>query len=340
MQLEAQQMIQSDYIPKGAASFRIPRVAAPRMFDFVLLPKLTMLALSAAIEPLRVANQISQQELYRWRIMTPGGAPVRCSNNISIVADAALGPPARGARVFICSGVEAAETMDPAVTKWAARQAAHGVPVGAICTGAFTLARAGLLRGRVFTLHWENQPAFIEAFPGLVPTPNLYEVDRDLMTAAGGSASTDLMLSVIEDDFGPEFALTVSDMCLHGRSHSDHAPQKTAHSAAIGSRNAHLIAAIRLMQANLEDPLTVAQIAQGAGISKRQLERGFAQHTGLSPRRYYTGMRLSRAYSLLSETDLPIAEIAAATGFGGASAFTRAFRAKFDVAPGKFRKRW
>jgi transcriptional regulator GlxA family with amidase domain len=196
------------------------------------------------------------------------------------------------------------------------------------------------LGGRIFTLHWENQPAFNEAFPTLIPTPNLYEVDRELMTAAGGSASTDLMLSVIEDDFGPEFALTVSDMCLHGRSHSGHAPQQTARSAVIGSRNRHLIAAMRLMQLNLEEPLCVEEIAQQAGISKRQLERSFAQHTGLSPRRYYTDMRLARAYSLLSETDLPIAEIAAATGFGGTSAFSRAFRAKFDTAPGKFRKRW
>ena len=91
-------MTQSNYIPKGAASFKIAHVAAPCVFDFVLLPKLTMLALSAAIEPLRVANQISQQELYRWRTMTPGGAPVRCSNNLSLEADAPLGPPPRRAR--------------------------------------------------------------------------------------------------------------------------------------------------------------------------------------------------------------------------------------------------
>lgn len=333
-------MEHSDYIPKGAASFQTARVAESRLFDFVLLPKLTMLALSAAIEPLRVANQISQQELYRWRTMTVSGAPVRCSNNLSIVADASLSAPGRGARVFICSGVEPGDTVDRSVTQWAARQAAHGVAVGAICTGAFTLARAGLLGGRNFTLHWENQPAFVEAFPDLVPTPNLYEIDGDLMTAAGGSASTDLMLSVIEDDFGADFALVVSDMCLHGRSHSDHAPQKTARSAVIGSRNRHLIEAMRLMQMHLEEPLTVEEVARRAGISKRQLERSFMQHTGLSPRRYYTDMRLARAYSLLSETDLPIAEIAAATGFGGTSAFTRAFRVKFDVAPGKFRKRW
>lgn len=333
-------MSTSPFIPKGSVSFSLPRVSAPRAFDFVLLPKLTMLALSAAIEPLRVANQISQQELYRWYTMSRDGAPIRCSNNLALVPDGPLAGPPRGARVFICAGIEPGETMDPALVKWCARQAAHGVPVGAICTGAFTLARAGLLRGRRFTLHWENQPAFLEQFPDLVPSPNLFEVDGDLMTAAGGSASTDLMLSVIEDDFGAEFAQVVSDMCLHGRSHSDHAPQKTSRAAVMGSRNRHLIAAMRLMQEHLEEPLTVDALAEHIGISKRQLERSFAKHTGLSPRRYYTDLRLARAYALLSETDLPIAEIAAATGFGGSSPFARAFRGKFDMAPGAFRKRW
>ncbi|RKF15142.1 GlxA family transcriptional regulator [Roseovarius spongiae] len=333
-------MTQSDYVPRGSARFALPRAAAPRAFDFVLLPKLTMLALSAAIEPLRVANQISQQELYHWRTMTPDGAPVRCSNNLSLVPDGPLTTPERGSRVFLCSGVEPAETLDPRVVHWSARHAAHGARVGAICTGAFTLARAGLLGGRRFTLHWENQPAFMEIFPDLLPTPNLYEIDGELMTAAGGSASTDLMLNVIESDFGHEFAQVVSDMCLHGRSHSEHAPQKTAQSAILGSRNRHLIAAIRLMQANLEEPRTVAEIAAEIGISRRQLERSFADHAGQSPRQYYADLRLARAYALLSETDLPIAEIAAATGFGGASAFARTFRAKFDISPGKFRKRW
>ncbi|MCZ4352463.1 GlxA family transcriptional regulator [Roseovarius aestuarii] len=333
-------MEHSPFIPKGSASFALPKVPGPRSFDFVLLPKLTMLALSAAIEPLRVANQISQQELYRWYTMTRDGAPIRCSNNLSLVPDGPLAVPPKGTRVFICAGTEPAETMDTHLVRWCARQAAHGVPVGAICTGAFTLAKAGLLTGRQFTLHWENQPAFMEWFPDLVPSPNLYEVDGDLMTAAGGSASTDLMLSVIEDDFGSEFALVVSDMCLHGRSHSDHAPQKTSRSAVMGSRNRHLIAAMRLMQENLEDPLTVCDLADQVGISKRQLERSFTKHTGLSPRRYYTDLRLARAYALLGETDLPIAEIAAATGFGGSSAFARAFRGKFETAPGTFRKRW
>lgn len=330
----------SDFIPRGSASFAIDRDVAPRCFDFVLLPKLTMLALSAAIEPLRIANQISQKELYRWRTMTRDGAPIRCSNNLSLVPDCALSDPERNARVFICSGVEPAETLDPRLAQWAARQRAFGVPVGAICTGAFTLARAGLLENRRFTLHWENQPGFMERFPGLVPTPNLYEVDGDLMTSAGGSASTDLMLGVIERDFGADFALVVSDMCLHGRSHSDHAPQKTAHSAVMGSRNRHLIAAVGLMQANLEDPLPIEEIAAQTGISKRQLERSFVAHTGLSPRRYYTDLRLARAYALLSETDLPIIEISTATGFGSTSAFARAFRAKFDTSPGRFRRRW
>ena len=332
-------MPQSSFVPKGSASFAISKVDAPRAFDFVLTPKLTMLALSAAIEPLRVANQISQQELYRWRTMTLDGAPIRCSNNLQLVPDGTMDHAVRGTRVFVCSGVEPGEMLDMRLVQWAARQAAHGIAVGAICTGAFTLAKAGLLGGRTFTLHWENQPAFMETFPDLLPSPNLYEIDGDLMTAAGGSASTDLMLNLIEKDFGPDFALVVSDMCLHGRSHAEQAPQKTAQSAILGSRNKNLIAAIRMMQGHLEEPLKVEQIADEIGISRRQLERSFAEHAGQSPRQYYADLRLSRAYALLSETDLPISEVAVATGFGGTSAFARAFRVKFGTAPGKFRKR-
>ncbi len=336
-------MAQSEFVPRGSASFKVEGFRQTRAFDFVLLPKLTMLALSAAIEPLRVANQISQKELYRWRTMTRDGAPVKCSNNLTLVPDGALSTPARGARVFICSGVEPNETLDARVSGWAQRMNAFGVPVGGICTGAFTLAKAGLLGNRAFTLHWENHPAFIESFPDSLPSLNLFEIDGELMTAAGGSAPTDLMLTLIERDYGADFALVVSDMCLHGRGQASGAsagrPQKTAHSAVFGSRNKHLIGAMQQMQANLEETLGMDEIADLIGISRRQLERSFRSHAGISPSRYYTDLRLSRAYALLSETDLAISEIAAATGFGGTSAFARAFRQKFGTSPKGFRKR-
>ena len=133
------------YVPKGAASFRVDHAGPPRDFYFLLLPKLTMLAFSSAVEPLRVANQVTNKELYRWFVMTEDGTPVSCSNGIAIVPDCGLQNVPRGAIAFICAGTEPAETLNPRVTSWISRQRAFGAKVGGICTGAFALARAGLI---------------------------------------------------------------------------------------------------------------------------------------------------------------------------------------------------
>jgi transcriptional regulator GlxA family with amidase domain len=330
----------SRFLQKGAASFPIRYDGPIREFYFALLPKLTMLALSSAIEPLRIANQIAQQELYRWHTMSADGKPVTCSNNLTVVPDGKLAPVARTATVFACSGVEPLETLDPAVTGWVRHQRKLGSRIGGLCTGAFTLAKAGLLGKARFTLHWENQTAFIESFVDLLPSMNLYELEDGIITAAGGSAATDLMLKLIEADHGPKFALVVADMCLHGRSNAANAAQRSSASVTLGSRNQHLIAAVQLMQENLEDPLGMSEIAAYVGLSRRQLERNFATHLGTSPRKYYVDLRIARAYALLSETNLSVQAIAAATGFETGSNLARLFRAKYGQSPSGFSKSW
>lgn len=330
----------SDFVPKGAATFPVDYSGPPRDYCFVLLPRLTLLALSSAIEPLRIANQIAQKELYRWRTLTEDGAPITCSNNVTVMPDGALDAPSRELSVFVCSGVEPLATLSPAVTQWLRRQAKFGAKVGGLCTGAFSLARAGLLGGKRFTLHWENQPAFIESFPDLMPTLNLYEDDRGLMTAAGGSAATDLMLKIIEADHGSAFALVVSDMCLHGRGHASRTPQKSAQSVALGSRNQHLIAAVQIMQENLEETISLSEIADLVQVSRRQLERIFKTYVGMTPKKYYTDLRLARAYALFSETNMTVIEVAMATGFGDTSSLSRQFRGKYGGSPSTFKKNW
>lgn len=330
----------SKYVRKGAATFPLDFNGPPREYCFVLLPRLTLLALSSAIEPLRIANQIAQKELYRWRTLTEDGAPITCSNNLTVMPDGALDRLSREEAVFICSGVEPLATLSPAVTQWLRRQAKFGAKVGGLCTGAFTLAKAGLLGGKRFTLHWENQPAFIESFPELMPTLNLYEDDKNLMTAAGGSAATDLMLKIIEADHGSAFALVVSDMCLHGRGHASRNRQKSAQSVALGSRNQHLIAAVQIMQENLEDIVTLSEIADVVQVSRRQLERIFKTYVGMTPKKYYTDLRLARAYALFSETNMTVIEVAMATGFGDASSLSRLFRSRYGGSPRTFKKNW
>ena len=195
-----------------------------------------MLAVAAAIEPLRIANQLTKKQLYTWHTITEDGQPVTCSNGLRITPDEALAPLPTDAMGFVCAGVEPEKSHSPAVLAWLRREYRFGRALGGICTGAFALAHAGLLSGRKFTLHWENQPGFAEAFPLLIPTPNIFEADGRITTCGGGNAAIDMMLALIEQRHGPELAIMVADMCIHMRSGA-RAPQRSAQSVAIGSRN-------------------------------------------------------------------------------------------------------
>ncbi|MGB0959584.1 MAG: GlxA family transcriptional regulator [Halocynthiibacter sp.] len=328
------------FLPKGPTSFQIDQKVETKEFYFVLLPNLTLMALSAAIEPLRIANQLSQKELYRWYKLAPDMGSVTCSNAMEILPDGALRDLPKSATAFVCSGGEPLQNQDARVTQWVRKQRALGVRLGGLCTGAFTLAKAGVLNGQNFTLHWENQAAFSEEFPDLTPSMNLIETTPSVLTTAGGSSSTDLMLNLIEEDYGAEFALVVADMCLHSRSHQREITQKSPVSVSLGSRNPKLISAVQLMQANLEEPLDLDVVSEHAHVSRRQLERMFKGLLGMSPGRYYCQLRLERAYALLSETNMKVSEVVAATGFCNTTHFSRLFRQKYGAPPNTFRKSW
>lgn len=328
------------FLPKGAASFSLDYDGPPKKFAFLLLPNTTLLAFSAAIEPLRMANQLTRKRLFEWYVMSTDGDPVVCSNGISIGADSGLQVLERGSAAFVCSGTEPALACDDRVLGWIRRQRSHGISVGGICTGAFALAEAGALDGRRFTVHWENVPSFRELFPGLEPTQNLYETDRGLRTCGGGHAATDMMLEIIEETYGSLLATSVADMCLHKRATVGMTRQVSAVSAVLGSRNKKLISAIRIMQENLEEPLEMEEIARRVAVSRRQLERLYQKHAGRSPWQFYFQLRLERAYSLLNETDMSVREIAIASGFGNAQHFARQFKRMFAISPHSYRKTW
>lgn len=330
----------NNFVPKGAASFHVDHEGPAKDLHFLLLPKLTMLAFASAVEVLRVANQVTNKELYRWFLMSEDGAPVCCSNGIEITPNAGLENLRRDAMVFVCSGIEPAHTTSANVLAWIRRQRAFGCNFGGICTGAFALAKAGILEGKTFTLHWENLPAFFEHFYDLEPTKNLYEIDGTLMTCGGGSAATDMMLDMIETDHGKDLAVIVADMCIHFRSNNRQTPQKSAYSVALSSRNQHLTSAMQWMDKSIEEPLDISDIADRVKLSRRQLERLFKQYVGVSPAQYFIQLRIARGHALLNETNMTVAQIATATGFSSATQFSQRFRKRFGQSPSGFRKSW
>jgi AraC family transcriptional regulator, carnitine catabolism transcriptional activator len=331
MQIDRQPLI-----PQGAAYFQVGEgVKLTRRFLFMLCPSFTLLAFSSAIEPLRIANQLSQRPLYDWQTLSRDGGPVVSSCGVSVNVDAACGTHERDDVLLVCAGNLPVSAADAAVAALVARHVRHGGRAGGLCTGSFALARAGLLSGRKFTLHWENQPAFCEAYPDLTPSENKFEIDGQLMTCGGGAAATDMMLEVIAREHGDAFAAMVSDMCLRRVGLGRDLPQRSPISAVAQTRNPGLAAIVELMKRHREDPLSLEEISSRIGYSRRHVERLFKLTLGQSPAKFYHNLRLDHGRNLLASTDLSLAEVVVACGFDSKSHFSKSFTKRFGVPPSR-----
>lgn len=324
------------FVAKGVAHVPLPRVAEPLAVTFVLLPKFTMLAFSAAVEPLRMANQLTGQELFRWQVLTEDGQPMACSNGLKVVADGAWGGTQPEGFVFVCSGVEPEGKASAALADWLRGLWRRGRVVGGLCTGAYALARAGILKGRRFTLHWENIEGFAESHPGLEPARQVFTIEDRVMTSAGGVASADLMLQIIHDRFGPKLSQEVMNMCLLSQRRQEDASQTASLAARLGTRHDKLLQAAAFLESRIEEEFDLDACAAHLGLSRRQIERLFHRYLGTTPVRYMNDLRLQRGRALLGETDMKVTDVAVACGYASTSHFSKSFRKKYGVSPYRF----
>lgn len=309
---------------------------------FLLLDNFSMLAFSSAIEPLRMANQLSGDALYSWATVTENGEPVTCSNGINFQSDYSVATLERYDAfdaVFVCGGLHVHRLSCDASIQWLKSLAKSQVVLGAVCTGSQVLARAGLLEGYRFTIHWENIASAREEFPHLVVSPELFEIDRDRYTCAGGTAPIDMMLHEIREKHGVELATSISEQFMCERIRDKHDRQRVPLTQRIGTSQPKLAEAVSLMEANIEEPMTLDELSHHVGLSRRQLERLFQRYLHCVPTRYYLELRLERARQLLLQTSKPIVDIALACGFVSAPHFSKCYRDTFSVPPRDERRR-
>ncbi|NNG03120.1 MAG: GlxA family transcriptional regulator [Inquilinus sp.] len=310
------------------------------MVGFLLIPDFSMMAFTSAVEPLRIANRLAGKELYGWPVIAKDGAPIRASNGIVIAPDMSTAEVQRASAysrpldmVVVCAGINVEQFRDDEVFGWLRRLERLGADVCAVCTGAWVLARAGLLRGYSCAIHWENLPGFQETFPDIEVSSDLFEVDRNRLTCSGGTAALDMMLHLIREQHGQELATKVSEQCLVDRIRSGSDRQRLPVGARLGVHNPKLVAAVELMEANLQEPLSQDELAQHVSLSRRQLERLFRKHLGRAPAQYYLEIRLERARQLLYQSDLAIVDLALACGFVSASHFSKCYREMYGKSP-------
>ncbi|MFC7397947.1 GlxA family transcriptional regulator [Chelatococcus sp. GCM10030263] len=305
----------------------------PAHVGFLLIPDFALLAYASAVEPLRAANRLSGRALYRWSHISIDGTPAPASNGISIDADCGVGNEMRFDYVFVCAGGNPAGFQHPPTFGWLRQLARRGVKLGGISGGPYVLARANVLSGYRFTIHWEHAPAFLEDYPDLDLRRSLYEIDRDRLTSSGGTAPLDMMHAVIAREHGSALAIAVSEWFLQTHVRQGEGPQRMPLRERLGISHAPLLRVVGRMEQNLENPLSREELARMAGVSLRQLERLFRLHLGRSLGEHYLALRLERARDLLRQTSLSVLETGLACGFTSASHFSRAYRGRFGHSP-------
>lgn len=311
-----------------------------RSFVFFLVPDFSMIAFATAIEVLRLANRMIGEDVYSWRLASLDGEPIMASNGVSVAAPSSLADERRmlsgkdrPSMVFVCSGINVEKFDNKSVYAWIREEHNRGVAVGGLCTGAYLLAKAGLLSGRRCAIHWENLPGFQEAYPKADVYADLFEVDGNVYTCAGGTAALDMMLSLVAEDHDENIINAICEQALTDRVRGPQDRQRLPLRARLGVQNARILSIIEMMEANLSEPLTLIEIADHAGLSRRQIERLFRHHMGRSPARYYLEIRLDRARHLLIQSPLPVVEVAVACGFVSASHFSKCYRELYGRSP-------
>ncbi|MCK0101448.1 GlxA family transcriptional regulator [Pseudohalocynthiibacter sp. F2068] len=302
-------------------------------YVFLLVEGFSHLAFSCAVEPLRIANLVSGKPLYHWSYISENGDTATSSNDSVTLVHGGLEPLNKVDILFVLSGLNVWEHITPGLLSFIRRERAHGIKIGALCSGAFVLAKAGLLDGVPTALHWEYHDSFMEEFPEVSLCRNVFVSDAKYITASGGTATADLMLHLIEKNHGSDLAVAVADQMVYNAVREATAEQRVSLQSRHGIRNPNLVRAIQIIADSIEDPVSPSVIADEVGISTRQLERLFGRYLNCSPAKYFLDMRLHKAQNLLLQTEQSVTEISLSCGFKTQAHFARVFRAQFGNTP-------
>ncbi|MGR3761604.1 GlxA family transcriptional regulator [Roseobacteraceae bacterium NS-SX3] len=302
-------------------------------FVFALVEDFTHMAFSCAVDPLRIANLISGKALYSWSFASANGETATASNGSVTLVHHRFASLPDCERLFVLSGINMRDQDSRGLIAALRRERSRGTHIGALCSGAYILAKAGFLDGMQAAIHWDYHDSFMEEFPEVNLVRNVFVADEKYITASGGTATADLMLHLIERGHGYDLSVAVADQMVYNAVRNATAAQRVSLQSRNGMRNKHLAKAIQIMHDRLDDPVSPALIAQDLGISTRQLERLFGKYVNSSPKKYFMEMRLERARHLLLQTEASVTEIAMACGFDSPGHFARVYRAAFGVTP-------
>lgn len=309
-----------------------------RRIAFCLCPGFPLFSIAAALEVMRQANRFSASDYYQWTFLSENDQPVVDSNGIPLSPGEDITTAQASDLAFIVAGFDASQIRQPKLCAWLVKQARTGQIVGGISNGAFLLAAAGLLNHYSATTHWEDFESFCLLFPEVRARYQRFVMDRNRICCAGGSATLDMFIELVQQDLGNEIALKISRQMLL-QEQSIVLPGST-HRVPGRHYSAPVQRALSLIEAGVGQSITVNQLAQRIGISRRDLLRLFRKELNNTPSRVLSQRRLDRARSLILNTGLPMTTIAESVGFSSQSHLTSSFHAEFGITPAQQRREY
>lgn len=310
----------------------------PLRVTLLILSGSSLMCVASAVDPLRAANRVSGETMFDWKIVTVDGHPAVTTSGLPIAASGTFEASEKTDVLVLVGGFGTRDQVSHGLVAGVRRVARAARACGGVEAGTWLLGRAGLLEGRTATTHWEDMEDFAAAFPGADVRPDRYIIDGPVFTAGGASPTFDLMLHLIRTRLGMAVALDVASVFIYDQAKAATDAQPLVSLGRLDGYDPRLAQAIRMMEAHVDEPLTIAAIARRTGVTARALEMVFRKSIGETPGAYYLRLRLNAARRLVLDTRVAMADIAARTGFSSAAAFSRAFSNAFGEAPVRLRR--
>ena len=301
--------------------------------DLLVLDNVSLMCLSACIEPLRAANRVTGEAAYRWRMLSVTGAPVRTSSGLRVQVDARFEPEAVTDMLWVVAAFNALEQAERALCAGLRRVNRRGLPIWGVESGGWLLAKAGVLDGHAATVHWEDLEDYATRFPRITVKADRFVIDGRYASAGGASPMLDLTLELIRRRQGASVSLEVASIFVYDQVRAQDDPQRRLTLGLVAARDARVTQCLDLMANSIQAPVPVSMLARRVGLSARMLEKLFLNIVGKPPGAFYLDLRLRDARRLVMDTHRSMTEIAVMCGFGSGSAFSRAFRAQFGETP-------
>ena len=309
----------------------------PLRVTILLLPDSNTLSFAATVDPMRAANRRAATTAYKWQVASFDGGPVPLTSGVEVASVPLEQAREADALITVAGfGLEEHARADRMVRLRRCSQNYRAL--GAVDGGSWILAQAGLLDGVTATTHWEDTEKLASHFPSVNVVEDRFVIDGRFFTTGGAAPCIDMMLALITARQGPEIARRVASAFIYDPVHPSGAPQSRIAFARLSVTAPAVAAALRQMEAQIEDPPTIAAIAAGLGLSTRALEEAFRKTLRVSPGRFFLDLRLQEARRLTVDSNLGLQEIAVRTGFAAQATFSRAFRAKFGQSASELRR--